>query len=145
MKSYILLISCLLVILVSGCQEKKPEGLTLKTTDVKSIQVWEGMNTGVVSRALDESRPDDEVIIKKVIQWFDDADYQGKAGIQDTAVNSMPGNSMVIMLTNGKEITITTGTQTLLVATDASEDRLKIYDESLMIWLASEWKEDIGG
>ncbi|MDO3413292.1 hypothetical protein QWJ34_26305 [Saccharibacillus sp. CPCC 101409] len=144
MKPYLLLIGCLLVLWISGCQEKKPKELTLNVSDVQSIQVWKGMNTGVASKALDASRSSDQAIMTKVVEWFNEAEYKGEAQTQDTAVNSMPGSSMVITLTDGKEITLTTGTQTLLVSTDTPSDRLKIYNESLMRWLASGWKEDIG-
>lgn len=85
-KTYLLIIGCLLVLVLSGCQEKKPPGSIPELSEVQSLYVAEGMNTGVVS----------------------------------------------------------TNQRSLLVSHDDPSERLNIYTEPLMKWLASEWKEELG-
>jgi len=143
-KTYMLVISCLFILLLTGCQEKPPPGLIPELSEVQSLYVAEGMNTGVVSKVMDADSPSGKEIIEKIVGWLDEAENQGKVGDEGITMTSMPGNVLVLTLTDGKNIIVSTGQTSLLILAEDSIERWKLYDEPLMTWLAYGWKEEIG-
>lgn len=142
-KTYMLVISCLFILVLTGCQEKTQPGLIPELSEVQSLYVAEGMNTGVVSKVMDADSPSGKEIIEKIVGWLDEAENQGKVGDEGITMTSMPGNVLVLTLTDGKNIIVSTGQTSLLILAEDSIERWKLYDEPLMTWLAYGWKEEI--
>lgn len=140
------LLGLLFILLLVGCGSAKPDIFQIEAAEVEKIQISLGMNTGVVPDPLERDDPEDEKVIRQVIDGYKAAEYQGEVGPHDTMpMTSMPiGTSLIIFLDNGEEVHVRGGTQSLIVLDKDLKERGKIYNEDLMRWMESRWDEEFG-